>query len=253
MSSTDIFRLDGKCVLVTGASAGLGAHFAEVFGRAGADVIVGGRRAELLEVTARKVRETGAKAHCVVLDVVNAESIRAAFDAVPLPDVIINNAGIHVPGSTLDLTEEDWARVMDTNVKGAWLVSREGIRRWVAEGRGGNIINVASVLGLRVQSQFAAYAASKAAVIQLTCSLSLDYARHGIRANALCPGYFATDLNREWLASDSGERMRMRIPSRRVGELHELDGPILLLASDASSYMSGATIVVDGAHMRSSL
>jgi NAD(P)-dependent dehydrogenase (short-subunit alcohol dehydrogenase family) len=142
---------------------------------------------------------------------------------------------------------------MDTNLKGAWLVSREVLRRWIAGKRGGNIINVASVLGLRVQGQFAAYAASKAALIQFTRSLALDYARHDVRANALCPGYFATDLNRDWLVSESGERMRMRIPSRRLGELHELDGPLLMLASDASSYMSGAAIVVDGAHTQNTL
>lgn len=249
-----MFRLDGKRVLVTGASGGLGAHFAEVLARAGATVILASRRVEQLEATAEKVTALGAEAHCTHLDVTREESVRAAFDAMPLPDVVINNAGINVQGSTLDLTESDFSRVMDANLKGAWLVAREAIRRWIAAERAGNIVNVASVLGLRVQGQLAVYAASKAALIQLTRSLALDFARHGVRANALCPGYFATDLNREWLTTtESGERMRKRIPFRRVGELHELDGPLLLLASGASSYMSGATLVVDGAHMHTTL
>lgn len=252
-SSSDIFRLDGKTVLITGATSGFGVHFAEVLAKAGATIIAAGRRVELLEVTAQKVRALGAEAHCMPLDVSSAKNVASAFGGVPLPDVVINNAGIHLAGATHELTEEDWDRIVDTNCKGAWLVAREAIRRWIPAKRAGNVINVASVLGLRVQGQFAAYAASKAALIQLTRSLSLDYARYGIRANALCPGYFSTDLNRDWLVSESGERMRQRIPFRRTGELRELDGPILLLASDASSYMSGSTLVVDGAHTQNTL
>ncbi len=253
MGVESIFRLDGKWVLVTGASGGLGAHFAELLAQAGASVILGARRTGQLEIAAEKVREAGREAQCVSLDVVSAQSVEVAFEQIPLPDVIVNNAGIHLPGTTHELAEEDWTRVMDTNVKGAWLVARAAIRRWIDAKRGGNVVNVASILGLRVQNQFAAYAASKAALIQLTRSISLDYARYGVRANALCPGYFATDLNREWLASASGEKMRMRIPFRRTGEFHELDGPMLLLASDASSYMSGATVVVDGGHTQNTL
>ncbi len=253
MSSTDIFRLDGKTILITGASSGLGAHFAQVFAGAGADVILAARRTEQLEVTASKVRELGRKAYCVKLDVGQEESVQSAFDAVPLPDVAVNNAGIHVAGATHELEVSGWDRLMDTNLKGAWLVSREAIRRWIAHKRGGNIVNIASILGLRVQGQFAAYASSKAALMQLTASLALDYARYGIRANALCPGYFSTDLNRDWLVSEAGERMRLRIPYRRFGELKELNGAALLLVSDASSYMSGSTVVVDGAHSQNTL
>lgn len=258
-SSTDIFRLDGKRVLVTGASSGLGAHFAEVLARAGASLTLAARRADKLELTAQRLRAQSAayarhtEVHSLVLDVTNAASVEAAFAAMPLPDVVINNAGMNVQATTLDLTESQWAQVMDTNLKGAWLVSRAAIARWGDSKRPGNIVNVASILGLRVQRQLAAYAASKAALISLTRSLALDYARHGIRANALCPGYCVTDLNREWLASDSGQKLIERIPLRRAGALHELDGALLLLASEASSYMSGSCVVVDGAHTQNTL
>lgn len=254
MSSIDIFRLDGKRILITGASAGLGAHFAEVLVGAGASVILAGRRREQLEETASKVRALGGEALISVVDVSKEDSVEAAFAEMPLPDVVINNAGVHTEGAIHTLTEAQWQQVMDINLKGAWLCTRAAIRGWLNEKRPGNVINVASILGLRVQNQFPVYAASKAALIQLTGSTALDYARFNIRANALCPGYFATDLNREWLEnSPPGERLRSRIPYRRPGEMSELNGPLLLLASDASSYMSGSTVVVDGAHLRSTL
>ena len=253
MSSTNIFRLDGKRVLITGASSGFGAHFAEVLAGAGAEVILAARRTDKLEGTAQKVRAMGGVAHTVKLDVSNPQSVKDAFDAMPVPDVVINNAGINIEASTLDLTEDEWDQVMNTNVKGMWMVSREAIRLWINEKKPGNIVNIASILGLRVQSQLAVYTTSKAAALQLTKSLALDYARHNIRANAICPGYYVTDINREWLASDSGQKMLKRVPYRRAGELHELNGALLLLASDASSYMSGAVIAVDGAHTQSSL
>lgn len=253
MTPKNLFRLDGKRVLITGASSGFGAHFAVVLAGAGAEVILGARRTEKLEETAAKVRDAGGVAHTVKLDVSDEGSIKAAFDAMPAPDVVINNAGINIEGNTLALPESDWDQVMDTNVKGMWMVSREAIRLWVNERKHGNIINIASILGLRVQSQLAAYTTSKAAAVQLTKSLALDYARHNIRVNAICPGYFVTDINREWLESESGQKMLKRIPLRRAGELPELDGPLLLLASDASSYMSGSCLVVDGAHTQNSL
>lgn len=253
MHPTDIFRLDGKRVLVTGASSGFGARFAQVLAAAGAEVILGARRTDRLEETAQQVRAAGGTAHTVRLDVADAVSVEAAFAAMPLPDVVINNAGINIEASTLDLTEDQWDQVMNTNVKGMWMVSRAAIHRWVGAGRPGNIINIASVLGLRVQNQLAVYTTSKAAAIQLTKSLALDYARYNIRANAICPGYFATEINREWLETDGGQKMVKRIPYRRVGRLEELDGPLLLLASDASSYMSGSTVVVDGAHTQNTL
>ncbi len=253
MSSTDIFRLDGKRVFITGASSGFGAHFAVVLAAAGATVVLGARRTGKLEETAARVRAAGGKAETVKLDVSSEASVKAAFDAMPAPDVVINNAGINIEASTLDLTGDEWDRVVDTNVKGMWMVSREAIRLWINEKRPGNIINIASILGLRVQSQLAAYTASKAAAIQLTRSLAIDYARHSIRVNAICPGYFETDINRDWFRTEGGQKMIKRVPFRRLGNLPELDGPLLLLASDASSYMSGSCVVVDGAHTQSTL
>ena len=253
MSSTDIFRLDGKRVFITGASSGFGAHFAVVLAAAGATVVLGARRTGKLEETAARVRAAGGKAETVKLDVSSEASVKAAFDAMPAPDIVINNAGINIEASTLDLTGDEWDRVVDTNVKGMWMVSREAIRLWINEKRPGNIINIASILGLRVQSQLAAYTASKAAAIQLTRSLAIDYARHSIRVNAICPGYFETDINRDWFRTEGGQKMIKRVPFRRLGNLPELDGPLLLLASDASSYMSGSCVVVDGAHTQSTL
>lgn len=253
MSSTNIFRLDGKRVFITGASSGFGAHFAVVLAAAGATVVLGARRTGKLEETAARVRAAGGKAETVKLDVSSEASVKAAFDAMPAPDVVINNAGINIEASTLDLTGDEWDRVVDTNVKGMWMVSREAIRLWINEKRPGNIINIASILGLRVQSQLAAYTASKAAAIQLTRSLAIDYARHSIRVNAICPGYFETDINRDWFRTEGGQKMIKRVPFRRLGNLPELDGPLLLLASDASSYMSGSCVVVDGAHTQSTL
>ncbi|MFZ5724399.1 MAG: SDR family NAD(P)-dependent oxidoreductase [Pseudomonadota bacterium] len=250
---SSLFRLDGKRVLITGASSGFGAHFAEVLAAAGATVVLGARRVEKLETTAQKVRASGGKAETVSLDVTNADSVAAAFAGMATPDVVINNAGINIEGSATSLSEADWDQVVDTNLKGVWLVSREAIRRWVNEQRPGNIVNIASILGLRVASQLPPYTASKAGVIQLTRSLALDYARHNIRVNAICPGYFETDINRDWFRTEPGQKMIKRMPFRRLGNLPELDGPLLLLASDASAYMSGSTVVVDGAHTQNSL
>lgn len=249
----DIFRLDGKRVLITGASSGFGAHFGQVLAAQGATVILGARRVEKLEETAAAIRAAGGKAETVKLDVGNAASVAAAFAAMGRVDVVINNAGINVEASATALTEADWDSVMDTNLKGVWLVSKEALKQWMNEKRPGNIINIASILGLRVASQLPVYTASKAGVVQLTKSLALDYARHNVRVNAICPGYFETDINRDWFHTEPGQKMIKRMPFRRLGNLPELDGPVLLLASDASSYMSGSIVVVDGAHTQNSL
>jgi NAD(P)-dependent dehydrogenase (short-subunit alcohol dehydrogenase family) len=249
----DLFRLDGKRVLITGASSGFGAHFGQVLAAQGATVILGARRVEKLEETAAAIRAAGGKAETVKLDVGNAGSVAAAFAAMGKVDVVINNAGINVEASATALTEAEWNSVMDTNLKGVWLVSREALKQWLNDKRPGNIINIASILGLRVASQLPVYTASKAAVVQLTKSLALDYARHHVRVNAICPGYFETDINRDWFHTEPGQKMIKRMPFRRLGNLPELDGPVLLLASDASSYMSGSIVVVDGAHTQNSL
>ncbi|MBX6318727.1 SDR family oxidoreductase, partial [Pigmentiphaga sp.] len=168
-------------------------------------------------------------------------------------DVVVNNAGIALHERALDLSEDAWSGVIDVNLNGAWRVAQTAARHFVAHGRPGVLINIASILGLRVAAQVAPYAASKAGLLHLTRALALEWARHGIRVNALAPGYIATDLNREFFASPAGHALIKRVPQRRLGRPEDLDGPLLLLASAASSYMTGTVIEVDGGHLSSSL
>ncbi len=250
------FSLSGRLVLVTGASSGLGTHFAEVLAAAGARVAVAARRTDKLQGVVQAITATGGQARAFSLDVTDTASVRACLDAVGewgVPDVVINNAGVTVTRPLLEQTEADFDQVLDTNLKGCWLVATEAARRMVAAGKGGTIVNVASILGERVAGGVAPYAISKAGVIQATKAMALELARHHIRVNALLPGYVVTDLNRGFLTSEPGDKLRSRIPSRRFGELTDLDGPLLLLASDAGAAMSGATVAVDGAHLVSSL
>jgi NAD(P)-dependent dehydrogenase (short-subunit alcohol dehydrogenase family) len=253
----DRFRLDGKLALVTGASSGLGRHFAQRLAQAGAKVFVAARRVERLETLVNEIGRGGGHAFAVELDVTQADSVRACFDRIAaiagVPDVVVSNAGLTITKPLLEQDESDWDHVLDTNLKGCWLVGTEGARRMVAAQRSGSLINVASILGERVAGGVAPYAISKAGVVQATKAMALELARYGIRVNALLPGYIATDLNRAFLDSEAGQRLRARIPSRRFGELDDLDGPLLLLASDAGRAMSGATLAVDGAHLVSSL
>lgn len=250
-------RLNGQLALVTGASSGLGLHFAGVLASAGARVVLAGRRAEVLDNCARQLQETWHEAHALQMDVTVADSVKAAFDEMEsrwgTPDIIVNNAGVTVTHGVLAQTEDDWDQVMATNLKGAWLVATEAGRRLVAAGKPGSIVNIASILGERVAGGVAPYAISKAGVIQATKALALELARHDIRVNALLPGYVVTDLNREFLHSEAGTKLRMRVPSRRFVELQELDGPLMLLASSAGSAMSGACVAVDAGHLVSSL
>ena len=256
MKVMDKFSLQGKLVLVTGASSGLGTHFAQLLASSGAKVAVAARRADKLQSVVDEITQAGGEARAFSLDVSNAQSVRECFDAIgawSVPDVIINNAGVTVTRALLDQTEEDFDQVMDTNLKGNWLVATEAARRMVAAKKGGAIVNVASILGERVSGGVAPYSISKAAVIQATKAMALELARYGIRVNALLPGYVITNLNREFLTSELGEKLRMRIPSRKFSELSDLDGPLLLLASDAGAAMSGSTVAVDGAHLVSGL
>jgi NAD(P)-dependent dehydrogenase (short-subunit alcohol dehydrogenase family) len=253
---SDLFRLDGRCALVTGASGSLGRHFAEVLARAGAAVVLAARRLDRLETIADEIGAAGGKAMAVALDVTDAGSIGAAFAAAeerlgPVT-VLVNNAGLTVTKPLLEHDEADWDKVMDTNLKGAWLVAQEAARRMAAAG-GGNIINIASILGLRVAGTVPAYCASKAGLIHLTRAMALELARDGIRVNALAPGYIETDINRDFFAGEAGQRLIKRIPQRRLGQLEDLDGALLYLASDASRYMTGSVVTVDGGHMVSSL
>ncbi|MCB8882046.1 SDR family oxidoreductase [Acidisoma cellulosilytica] len=255
--SSDIFHLAGQSALVTGASGGLGRHFAEVLARAGANVVLTGRRLEVLEQAVTELRGQGYHATATVMDVTNAQSVEEALSqavaAVGPISILINNSGIAVSAGALDLEEEDWDRVLDTNLKGAWLVSRSFARAAKAAGTEGTIVNVASILGFRVAGHVSAYAVSKAGLVQLTQAMALELARFHIRVNALAPGYIATDLNRAFFESDAGRAMIARIPQRRLGNLEDLDGPLLLLASAASRFMTGSTITVDGGHLVSSL
>jgi len=253
----DLFRLDGQHVLVTGASSGLGRHFATMLAGAGARVTVAARREVQLAQTVEAITASGAQAHAVHLDVTDAASIVQAFiDAEtrfgPV-GVLINNAGVTVTRPAIEMTESDWTSVIDTNLKGAWLAAQHAARRMVHHGARGSIINIASILGVRVAGGVATYAISKAGVVQMTKVLALEWARHGIRVNALAPGYIETELNDAFFSSDAGKALIRRIPQRRLGELRELDGPLLLLASDAGSYMTGSVVAVDGGHLISGL
>lgn len=256
INALDKFSLKGKLVLVTGASSGLGTHFAKLLAGSGAKVAVAARRADKLQNVVDEIAHNGGEARAFSLDVSSAQSVKDCFDAISawsVPDVVINNAGVTVTRALLDQTEEDFDNVMNTNLKGNWLVATEAARRMVAAKKGGSIVNVASILGERVSGGVAPYAISKAGVVQATKAMALELARYGIRVNALLPGYVVTDLNRDFLQSEAGDKLRMRIPSRRFGELTDLDGPLLLLASDAGAAMSGSTVAVDGAHLVSGL
>jgi 3-oxoacyl-[acyl-carrier protein] reductase len=246
---TELFDLTGRVALVTGASQGLGRRFAQALAGHGAAVGLAARQVEKLEDVKAAIAAAGGRAACVALDVTDAAAIERALDQVedalgPV-GILVNNAGVAVPKGVLEQTEADWDRVVGTNLKGAFFVAQAAAKRMVAQG-GGAIVNIASVLALDVVGHLAPYAAAKGGLWQLTRSMALELARHGVRVNALAPGYIETEINRDFLATEAGERMKKRIPQRRFGTPEDLDGALLLLASDASRYMTGSIIVIDG-------
>ncbi len=251
------FDLTGRIALVTGASSGFGLHFARTLAAHGAAVAVAARRTERLTALVGELTATGGRAAAIAMDVTDGDSIRAGIDAAVAAlgeiDLVVNNAGISVTKAPLELTDADWDAVVDTNLRGAWLVAQTIARRLVAAGRPGRIVNIASIVGLRPMGHLAPYAAAKAGLLHLTRTLAMEWARHGIQVNALAPGYVETELNREFWTTPAGRKVIERVPQRRLGRPADLDGPLLLLASDAGAFMTGSVLVVDGGHTVASL
>lgn len=242
--------LSGKRALVTGASSdGFGAHFARRLAEAGAHVVVAARREAPLHALVAAIEQKGGSASAVSMDVSNGDSVAKALAAAGPLDILVNNAGVEKTGSVLSMAEEDYDYVLDINLKGVWQVAKGVAKMMLESGQGGSIINVASITGHRGMKGAAFYAVSKAGVLHLTRQLALELARYNIRVNSISPGYFATDLVREFLESPDGDVLRKRIAMRRFGSYQDLDGALLLLASDASRYMTGSDIVVDGGHL----
>ncbi len=247
----NIFDLTGKRALVTGASSGLGHRFAWTLARAGAEVILAARSEDKLAALGDEIAAFGGRYVTAKLDVRDRQAIRACVDEVesggPI-DVLVNNAGIAIVKAPERYEDDDWDQVYETNLRGPWVLAQSVIKHRVKDGRDCSIINIASILGLRPLGHIAPYAAAKAGIINLGRELCVDLAAKGIRVNALAPGYFETEMNREWLKSPAGERLKQGIPAGRFGQPGDLDGAILFLASDASRFMNGNLMTIDGGH-----
>ena len=252
-----MYDLSGKVAFVSGASSGIGAHFAKLLAAQGAKVILAARRIDRLEDLVAQIEQAGGLAFAVSMDVTDQLSVKDAFDQAQsrygIAGIVVNNAGVADSKLAVDIDEDSWNYVLDTNLKGAWFVARQAGLRMIESKTPGSIVNTASILGLRVAVSQASYGASKAAVIHLTKSLALEWSRKNIRVNALCPGFFRTDINAEFLDTDRGKALVANTPFQRIGELDELSAPFLLLASDAGSFVSGAVLTVDGAHSLANL
>jgi len=243
------FGLEGRTALVTGASSGLGAHFARTLAGEGVSVVLAARRIDMVETLAAEL--PGARA--VALDVQRVEAIDTLWGDLGAVDIVVNNAGVAGGGPLVDQGPDEWDRIVGTNARGAYLVARGAARAMIAGGRRGSIVNIASILGLRQGAQVGPYAISKAAVVQMTKVMALEWARHDIRVNALCPGYIRTPLNEAYFEMDAGKALIGRIPQRRLGQPQDLDGALLLLASDLGAYITGAELAVDGGHLVNTL
>ena len=254
MAFTDLFNLTGKRALVTGASSGLGDNFARILAEQGAEVVLAARRLDKLETLAREITDAGGKAFPVAMDVTSPESVSAAFATIASErdgpcDIIVNNSGVGQASWYQETTEEEWQGIVDTNLSGVWRVAKAATNVLLEAGKPGSIINISSITALQPAVMSVGYAGTKAAVDHMTRVMAVEIARYGIRVNAIAPGFYKTAINDDYLESEHGKVMRKRIPMRRFGQYHELNGALMLLASDAGSYMTGETIRVDGGHV----
>jgi 3-oxoacyl-[acyl-carrier protein] reductase len=253
MKAAELFDLTGRVALVTGASSGLGARFAQVLAANGAAVALVARRAERLAALKAKIEAAGGRALAVEADVLDRAAMTRAFDSAEAAfgtvTIQVNNAGVAHAGRAVELPEAEWRRVLSTNLDAVFYWAQEGACRMLAAGKPGAIVNIASVLGFGVSKGVIAYTTAKAGVIQATKALGLELAFKGVRVNAIAPGWFVTEINHDYLSSDEGKKLTRDIPVGRFGRDGDLDGALLLLVSDAGRYIAGATIVVDGGQM----
>jgi NAD(P)-dependent dehydrogenase (short-subunit alcohol dehydrogenase family) len=253
MKAAELFDLRGRVALVTGASSGLGLRFAEVLAANGASVALVARRADKLKAAKDNIEKSGGKATGIEADVLDRAAMNRAFDeaekAFGTVTILVNNAGVAHSTRALDVAEDEWNRIVRTNLDAVFFWAQEGARRMLSASKNGAIVNIASVLGFGVSKGTIAYATAKAGVIQMTKALANELAFKGVRVNAIAPGWFVTDLNREYLSSDAGKKLSREIPAGRFGQDGDLDGALLLLASDAGAYIAGATLVCDGGQM----
>ncbi len=245
------YHLEGRVALVTGASSGLGEHMALTLARAGAHVAITARRGDRLAALAERIEAFDGRALPIVMDVTEPDQVREAVEVAETElggiDILVNNAGLAVQKLAKDCTDDDYDLIMDTNLKGAWMTAQAVGRHMIEHGRGGKIINMSSLLALKPVSQLSLYAMSKAAIAQMTRALALEWVRHGIQVNAICPGYIVTEMNAEHWQSEGGRALIGRMPARRILQPEVLDGIVLLLASDRSDHITGAVIPIDDA------
>jgi 3-oxoacyl-[acyl-carrier protein] reductase len=250
MQAAQLFNLAGQVALVTGASSGLGVQFAKALADNGAAVALVARRADRLAAVKTRIESAGGRAAAIEADVLDRKAMQHAFDeaeaALGTVTILVNNAGVAHSTRAVEMTEEEWRRVLSTNLDSVFYWAQEAARRMFAAGKRGTIVNIASVLGFGVAKGVVAYATAKAGVVQLTKALALEWTFKGVRVNAIAPGWFVTEINRDYLMSEQGRSLTRDIPAGRFGEEGDLDGALLLLVSEAGRYISGATIVVDG-------